>query len=104
MWLQLETGGILFRLVEEQVAAKLAGLSAEMMMIYHEIERAGTTGISSSDIKKKTNIQQNTVTKATKELDRRALIKRVKSIHQKTQKIWMIFDLMPSANITGGPW
>ena len=44
------------------------------------------------------------MTKATKELDRRCLIKRVKSIHQKTQKIWMLFDLMPSANITGGPW
>ena len=69
-----------------------------------QIERAGNNGISSGDIKKKTNIQQNTVTKATKELDRRCLIKRVKSIHQKTQKIWMLFDLMPSANITGVPW
>jgi hypothetical protein len=33
-----------------------------------------------------------------------SLIKRVKSIHQKTQKIWMLMDLTPSANITGGPW
>jgi len=82
----------------------MAGLSPEIMMVYHEIERAGNNGISSGDIKKKTNIQQNTVTKATKELDRRGLIKRVKSIHQKTQKIWMLYDLMPSANITGGPW
>ncbi len=33
-----------------------------------------------------------------------SLIKRVKSIHQKTQKIWMLYDLMPSTNLTGGPW
>mmetsp|Transcript_64725 Transcript_64725/g.146019 ORF Transcript_64725/g.146019 Transcript_64725/m.146019 type:complete len:329 (-) Transcript_64725:27-1013(-) len=99
-----EGGGVLFTLVDEQVASKLQGLSPEMMMVYHEIERAGSNGISSGEIKKKTNIQQNTVTKATKELDRRSLIKRVKSIHQKTQKIWMLYDLMPSTAITGGPW
>jgi DNA-binding MarR family transcriptional regulator len=59
------------RFLLEQVAAKLQGLSPEMMMVYSEVERSGNNGISSSDIKKKTILQQNTVTKATKELDRR---------------------------------
>jgi hypothetical protein len=36
---QLGGGGILFRLVEEQVAAKLQGLSPEMMMVYHEVKK-----------------------------------------------------------------
>jgi DNA-directed RNA polymerase III subunit RPC6 len=101
---QLETGGILFQLVEEQTAAKLQGLSPETMMVYHEIEGGGADGISTGDIKKRTNIQQNTLTKATKELERRLIIKRVKSIHQKTQKIWMLYELIPSTHITGGPW
>ena len=101
---QLEAGGILFQLVEEQIAQKLQGLTPETMMVYHEIEGGGTDGISTGDIKKRTNIQQNTLTKATKELERRLIIKRGKSIHQKTQKIWMLYDLMPSTHITGGPW
>ena len=32
------------------------------------------------------------------------LIKSVKSIHQKTKKIWMLYDLTPSTALTGGPW
>ena len=100
----LKGGGLRFMLVEEELAKKLEGLTPETMMVYHEIEGGGTDGISTGDIKKRTNIQQNTLTKATKELERRMIIKRVKSIHQKTQKIWMLYDLQPSTHITGGPW
>lgn len=95
---------LIFRLIAEQVASKLLGLQPEAMMVYQEIERAGNQGIWNRDIKNNTNIQQNLLSKALKELERRSLIKSVKSIHQKTKKIWMLYDLTPSTDITGGPW
>lgn len=96
--------GILFRLVEEEIAEKLQGLSPEMMMVYEEIKNAGNNGIWNRDIKTNTNVQQAPLGKALKELEKRMLIKAVKSIHQKTKKIWMLFHLEPSVDITGGPW
>ena len=39
-------------------------------------------------IKNNTHMQQNTLNKTLKELERRILIKSVKSIHQKPRKIW----------------
>jgi len=96
--------GVLFKLVDEQIAQKLAGLNVEVMMVYEEIKSSGNSGIWNRDIKTHTNVQQQTLTKALKELERRMLIKSVKSIHQKTKKIWMLYDLSPSSAITGGPW
>eukprot|EP00622_Pseudochattonella_farcimen_P006823 FR742690.1.p1 GENE.FR742690.1~~FR742690.1.p1 ORF type:complete len:232 (+),score=43.79 FR742690.1:100-696(+) len=74
------------------------------MMVYEEIRNSGNNGIWNREIKTNTNIQQQTLAKALKELERRMLIKSVKSIQQKTKKIWMLFDLTPSTTITGGPW
>lgn len=96
--------GILFKLVAEEIAEKLHGLSAEVMMVYEEIKNSGNNGIWNRDIKTNTNVQQAPLAKALKELERRMLIKSVKSIHQKTKKIWMLYDLEPSVTITGGPW
>ena len=79
--------GIIIKIVEEKIAHKLAGLSAEYMMVYEEIRNSGNNGIWNREIKTNTNIQQQTLAKALKELERRMLIKSVKSIHQKTKKV-----------------
>lgn len=95
---------VVVQLLDEELAMKLQGLAPETMMVYHEIERAGNDGVWNRDIKSSTGVPQNLLSKALKELDKRSLIKSVKSIHQKTKKIWMLYDLTPSTAITGGPW
>jgi len=104
-FVNLGTGkGVLFTFVDDQIAQKLGGLTTEMMMVYEEIKQVGNNGIWNREIKQNTNIQQQILSKALKELERRMLIKSVKSIHQKTKKIWMLYDLTPSTALTGGPW
>ena len=44
-FVQLGSGkGVLFKLVDEQIAQKLGGLTTEMMMVYEEIKQVGNNG------------------------------------------------------------
>ncbi|CAM9493564.1 unnamed protein product [Heterosigma akashiwo] len=74
------------------------------MMIYQVIEKEGNKGIWVRDIKNQTKILQQTVTKSLKILEQRQLIKSVKSVTSKSKKLYMLFDLAPAKEITGGPW
>lgn len=78
--------------------------SLEQRLVLQEIERAGNKGIWTRDIKTHTNIPQQIVTKTLRLLETRRLVKSVKSISSKNKKLYMLFDLVPSTEITGGPW
>jgi len=56
------------------------------------------------DIKTATSLQQQTLNKALKVLETRKLVKTVKSVQQKTKKLYMAFELEPTREISGGPW
>jgi DNA-directed RNA polymerase III subunit RPC6 len=96
--------GLVYKLVDEQTASKLQGLTPEQIMVLQEIERSGNVGVWLRDIKSATNIQQQTLTKTLKVLETRNLVKSVKSVTSKTKKLYMLFHLTPAKEITGGPW
>ena len=110
--LQTQDGQLLFRLQtqSEQLsrqneAAKLSGLVAEDRLVLQEIEKSGADAISTKDLRFKSgNLPQPTLTKILKKLEVRQLIKSVKSVHAGNVKKYMLFDLAPSKEITGGPW
>ena len=62
------------------------------------------TGIWSRDIKRRTNLAQTAVTKILKTLETRNLVKPVKSVNDGKRKIYVLYDLEPAADITGGLW
>lgn len=47
---------------------------------------------------------QQAITKALKFLETRMLIKSVRSVVSKTKKLYMLFDMVPGKELTGGPW
>ncbi|KAH7444707.1 hypothetical protein KP509_02G089100 [Ceratopteris richardii] len=55
-------------------------------------------------MKRTTNLQQPQVAKAIKNLEARNLIKAVKSIANKNKKVYMLAELKPSKELTGGAW
>lgn len=61
-------------------------------------------GIWTRDIKIPTNIPQHTLTKILKILEQRSLIKSVRSVVSKSKKLYMLYDVTPAKEITGGPW
>jgi len=95
---------LVYNLVSDEVASKFSGLDVSARMVYQVIEKAGNTGIWTKDIKTQTSIQQHTLNKICKNLEMRKLIKPVKAVTAKSKKLYMLYDLSPAKEITGGPW
>jgi DNA-directed RNA polymerase III subunit RPC6 len=93
-----------YGVVDAEEAERVKGLSIEQRLVLQEIERAGNKGVWTRDIKTHTNIPQQIVTKTLRVLESRRLVKSVKSISSKNKKLYMLYDLVPSTEITGGPW
>jgi len=100
-------GAILFELQSDEAASRarvLDGLSAEDRLIYQEIERSGENGIRSKDLRMRSNLQQQQVAKVLRTLEGRGLVRSVKSVAAKNQKLYMLAGLEPSSAVTGGSW
>jgi len=101
---QVGQGQLMYSAVDPQTAAKFRGLEREHMLVYQQIEKAGDKGAWSKFIKDQTNLQQHTITKVTKELIRRQLIKEVKSVQHRGRKVFMLWDIEPDKAVSGGTW
>jgi DNA-directed RNA polymerase III subunit RPC6 len=95
---------LFYSLLSEKAAQQFYGLDTAHKMVYQVIERAGNNGIWTRDIKNQTNIQMQALNKIFKALESRQLIKRVKSVTQKLKSLYMLYDLTPSKELTGGVW
>lgn len=93
-----------FQAVDVSEAQKKSGMSAEEALVYSYIEASGREGIWSKTIKARTNLHQHVVNKCLKSLEAQRYIKNVKSVKFPTRKIYMLYNLQPSVEITGGPW
>jgi DNA-binding MarR family transcriptional regulator len=62
------------------------------------------SGVWTKDMKIRTNLAQPQITKILKTLEGRNLIKSVKSVNNPSRKLYMLFELEPSREITGGAW
>jgi len=95
---------VYFSLLSVVEASKMQGLDAHSKLVYQVVESAGNRGIWTVDIRVQTNIPQATLTKIFKQLETRKLIKPIKAVTAKTKKLYMLYDLVPAKEITGGPW
>lgn len=106
--LSMSRGGpnneLFYTLVSEDVASKFAGLDLSARLVYQVIEKAGNMGIWTRDITKETNIQNHLLLKILKALESRRLVKPVRSITNKSKKLYMLYDLAPATELTGGIW
>ncbi|KAJ1330850.1 DNA-directed RNA polymerase III subunit RPC6 [Microdochium nivale] len=97
--------GLAWKLRAEAEAAKYKLLtSQEQSLVYESIDNAGADGAWQQDMKKKLNIQENTLKKVLKELESRRLIRQVTDVANISKKIWIKYNLKQSAKSTGGPF
>jgi len=97
-------GVVLYEEVSAEAAAKLRGLGAEERLVFAAIEKCGNVGIWTRDLRFKSGLQQNQFSKVLKTLETRRLVKAVKSVKARNKKFYMLADLAPSKELTGGPW
>jgi DNA-directed RNA polymerase III subunit RPC6 len=55
-------------------------------------------------MKVRTNLGQPQITKILKSLEGKSLIKSVKNVNNPSRKLYMVYELEPSREITGGAW
>jgi hypothetical protein len=80
------------------------GLSPEETFVYKQIIDSSNIGIWTKDIKMKSGLPSQTLTKIYKTLESRLLIKTVKSVLSKSKKLYIGFNVEPARSLTGGPW
>ncbi|KAJ2466221.1 34-kDa subunit of RNA polymerase III (C), partial [Coemansia sp. RSA 2320] len=97
-------GRHLFRGVSARDIERLAGLTTDEKLVYKHIENSASDGIWVRTLKQKTNLAPTIITRSLKVLEQRALIKSIKSVKHPTRKLYMLIDISPSSDITGGPW
>ncbi|CCF58743.1 hypothetical protein KAFR_0F01470 [Kazachstania africana CBS 2517] len=93
-----------FQGVDFNEASKKSAMSSEEALVYSYIEASGREGIWSKTIKMRTNLHQHVVLKCLKSLESQRYVKSVKSVKFPTRKIYMLYHLQPSVDVTGGPW
>jgi len=81
-----------------------SNMSSDEKLVYDNISNAGNTGIWTKTLKMRTNIHQTNLTKCIKSLENKNLIKAVKSVKFPTRKIYILSELQPSVEHSGGPW
>ena len=72
-------------------------------MVLSQLAQSGTNGMWLRDIKMRTNIPHNLILKILKNLEGTRKIKAVKSV-KNNRKIYILYDLTPAEEITGGVW
>ncbi|ORY40367.1 RNA polymerase Rpc34 [Rhizoclosmatium globosum] len=95
---------LFFKARDINEANKTRDLSQNEKIVYNFIKSEKSKGIWSKDIKSKSGLHIQVVTDCIKTLEKYRLIKSVKSVKNPTRKLYMLFDLTPSEEITGGAW
>ena len=100
------TGAVctVFKLVSEELASKLSGLSGEEAAVLSLIEKTGSGGLWVRNLKLTTKLQLTALNKILKKLERARLIKPVKSIAFKNRRMYMAYGVEPAKEVTGGIW
>lgn len=79
-------------------------LTDEARLVYNAIRAAGNEGIWTRELKKKTGLHTIVLNRTLKLLEQKQEIKSVKHVKFPTRKIYMLFDITPSSEVTGGAW
>ncbi|KAF9975987.1 34-kDa subunit of RNA polymerase III (C) [Actinomortierella ambigua] len=97
-------GILVYKAVKKEEASKLGSLEGDEQLIYQHIKASGNEGIWTKHLKSKTNLHQNIIMRCLKTLEQKSLVKSIKSVKNPTRKLYMLMELTPSIEVTGGPW
>ena len=83
---------------------RTSSLNDTERIVYQLIKGAKNKGIWIKDIKSKSGLHTQLVNSNVKSLEKKILIKAVKSVKTPTRKVYMLYELEPSVELTGGAW
>lgn len=96
---------VLYQWVSPEEAQRFRGLDASDRLVYDIIAKCGTAGATKRDMRVRTNIRNvSEVKQIVDRLMARRLVKEVKSVQARNKRIYILAELDPSPQHTGGPW
>ncbi|KYQ93393.1 RNA polymerase III subunit [Tieghemostelium lacteum] len=99
---QAPDGSTSFKEVAPEDVNKFKGLTSEDLLIFQLVESSGNKGSWTKDLKYASGLQQVQITKIMKLLENRKLIKAVKSVQTGRKKVYMLYNMEPAREVTGG--
>ncbi|RKP39952.1 RNA polymerase III subunit Rpc34 [Dimargaris cristalligena] len=96
--------GYLYKAKSDSEAERLAGMDNDERLIYQHIEAGDNEGVWLKRLRTKVGLPNVVVTRCIKKLEQKMLIKPVSSVKNPTMKIYMLYHLTPSEELTGGAW
>ncbi|KAL2912278.1 34-kDa subunit of RNA polymerase III (C) [Polyrhizophydium stewartii] len=83
---------------------RTGSMNEQERIVYQFIKASSNKGTWVKDIKVKSGLHGQVVAQAIKSLEKKSLIKAVKSVKTPTKKVYMLAEIEPSAELTGGAW
>ncbi|KAL9093053.1 MAG: hypothetical protein Q9165_004191 [Trypethelium subeluteriae] len=99
-----QDGEVCYKVRSREEAARLISLTFDERTIYNYIAESRTNGCWVKSLQNKTNFHLANLGKLIKSLENKRLIKSIKNVKFPTRRVYMLSDLSPSEDITGGPW
>ncbi|KAF9426821.1 34-kDa subunit of RNA polymerase III (C) [Podila epigama] len=101
---QGKEGVLLYKAIRKEDIAKSSDVRNEDSIVYNIIRASANEGIWTRHIKAKSNLHEAVIKRCLKNLEAKALVKAIKSVKHPTRKLYMLMELTPSVEVTGGPW
>ena len=95
-------GAALFVAISADVADKFSGLPEDCRIVFKYVKAAENRGIMPKDLQRHTGMNTVKLNKTLKDMETRKLVKCVCPVGQKTKKLWMLAELEPAQDISGG--
>lgn len=93
-----------YQYVPDEEQQKLSKLSKDELLVYRSIAEGGDRGVWIKDLRAATGLQPTPLRRILNTLESRGIIKAINSIEKKNRLVYMLANLEPNREITGGPW
>lgn len=80
-----------------------SGMDSEELVVHEIIAESGNMGIWLRDIRIKSQLGAQ-ISKVLKNLETRKIIKAIKSVNASKKKVYMLYNVEPNPEVTGGAW
>ena len=80
-------------------------MEPEEFAVYEKVEESRDRGITAVDLRQKLSalgFTQVTLNKVLKKMEKKGTVKKLKSMQQKLKQVYMLMEVEPSAEVTGG--
>ena len=84
--------------------SRLTSLSPPDLILYQMIAHTTNRGIWIRDLRRRSNLTSQEVTRALKTLMARRLVKAERSVEGKNKKVYMLYELEPAKEVKGNSW